>query len=310
MIGKRWGTLAALVGALLLVGCGGGQSGSKDKAVTRARVIATTRVSRHTFAITGFARRITRSPRIGMGNRARLILSALHRSRSVEFGQDQDLGLYYVLVVNDDGSGHEDLFTEAAHQTPAGSFLWIIPEWTNGQAGVYPVTIRTLFQITKGDYAGSNGTLDATFDDPTGNNGRMHIVLHDAQGDTNVADFDVVDGRVTAACKVTLEDNSTYTEQDSTQDNGDIVAQILFPDGSSESQDYSSNGSGTETFTDPNGTQEATGAIQANGTDNISYDDGSSETVNVDTGTNTSTDASGNSDGGASKQASVRKVHR
>src|SRR5258706_4348451 len=86
----------------LVAGCGAGHGGSNSAA--RQRAIASARISRQVFAVTGLAKRITRGP-----NRSRtrlsMIASAIVRGRSTDAGFDDQSRLYYQLAVQDDRSG-------------------------------------------------------------------------------------------------------------------------------------------------------------------------------------------------------------
>src|SRR5690242_1008742 len=95
--------------AALLVGCGGGgssSSGKMSRGTARERAIATARLTRSTFSIAGFGRRITRA---SGSSRLRLILGSIRGSRDVPPGFDKETGLYYTLTTNSDGSGRQDL---------------------------------------------------------------------------------------------------------------------------------------------------------------------------------------------------------
>ncbi len=291
------------LGLLFLAGCGGGGGGSAQhvtstKSVARARIIATTRVTRATFAIAGIAKKITRAPQIGMGQRVALLLAALRRTRSVTQGLDPETGLYYVLNINADGSGREDMYGNPTHTEKGGFFSWPAPQWHNNQPNTYPAVLHITFQITAGMFAGDHGTLDVTLNDATGNNGLMLIVLQTAHGEKGNSNFQVHNGMISGKDNVQMDDGTDCTEVDEVLPSGDMQCTIDFPDGSTEVETMTPDGGETETYTAPDGQQQASGDVQSDGSDTISYDDGSSETVNVDTGNsdNSGGDSSGSND--------------
>lgn len=269
-----------------LIGCGGGSGSTTSndaKSVARKRMIATTRVARNIFAMAGFAQRVSRAPSANTTHRIQMLLAALQRRRDVQRGKDADTGLYYALTINADGSGRQDLFTDAAYHSPAGFFSWPAPQWANNKPNTYPAVFHVTFQITAGEFAGTHGTMDVTLKDSTGKNSLIHLILKDVQNDNCVADLNSADGMSTAQDQVILDDGTTYTEDDKPADNGDMVCTVTFSDGWDETMTMNPDGTGNENITDSSGTSEATGDFQDNGTDTINYDDGSSETVNVDT---------------------------
>src|SRR5262249_19243427 len=143
-----------------------------------------------------------------------LLLAALHRSREVQQGQDEETKLYYALTVNDDGSGRQDLFVDAAHSQPAGSFTWPAPQWRNGQPDTYPAILQVTYSITAGEFAGTHGTMDITLNDATGTNGLIHLVLDDSHKEHCEADFKIVSDVVSATQRVNLADGFSYREED------------------------------------------------------------------------------------------------
>lgn len=298
---------------LLLTGCGGGgHSGSKSLA--RQRAVTSTRVMRATMAVAGFGKKLTRAApatlnggRVGMGSRVPVLLAALRRTRATDQGQDASTGLYYVLTVNDDGSGRQDLFTDAAHQKPAGFLSWPAPDWHGGQPGAYPAVLHVTFQITAGDFAGCHGTMDVTVNDPAGASGVLHVVLENAYHEKADADLDCQDGMITGQNQVSLPDGSQYEEQDEVM--GDVMqCTISYPDGSSEVIKVQDDGSGSETIYESNGTVDATGDFEADGFDTIDYSDGTDETVDVDTGEDVPDNSGDSSNGGDSSDP--LRVHR
>jgi hypothetical protein len=268
----------------LLVGCGGGggSPAGNSKATARKRVVATTRIEQATFAIVGLGRPITRAPRPRLGLIA-LIPRSRGVARDVVQGQDAGTGLYFTRTINADGSGRLDLFLDAARSSSAGNMTWAGPQWNGGQLNSYPAVIHTSFQLTGGKYAGDRGTLDITPQDATGNNETLHLVLTDAQNETVIADFKVVNGVLTGKTSAVLADGTQCTASDSIGLDGVLDILISFVDGSQESLTTEPDGTGTETYDSPDGSQEATGNFDDNtGDDTIDYSDGSSETVNVD----------------------------
>ncbi len=276
--------LAAVVLYPLPAGCGGG-SGQSGGNRSRPLLIATTRVTRAQVAMAGLAVRINRSHSPAMGHRAAVLLRALQRKRDVEQGQDEDTGLYYALNVQEDGSGSQNLFLDSGDSSPAGSFTWGVPLWNSGQPGTYPATIQAQYRITAGEFAGDHGEADVTPDDPDGNSGHIHLILIDAQKDSSTADFTFSRGAITGTIACTLADGTSYNCQESTptSGSGDMVFQINFPDGGTETIDLNPDGTASETYTDAQGNTDGTGEVTSSGDDTITYPDGSDETVNVDT---------------------------
>ncbi len=285
MISQCLRLLCLLLGAVTMVGCGGGSSKSPamSRSTVRERAIATTRVARATFALAGLGRHITRAPHTGMGRTA-LFLAALHHTRdAVTEGKDADTGLFFTLTTAADGSGQQNLFTDAAHTHAAGRYAWNAPQWPNGQPDTYPVLLHEDFQVTDGTFKGAVGTADSTLSDASGNNGKIHMTFTDAMGETAVCDLTIDNGMVHADDKVTLPDQTTFDEQDISQTDGSMQCTFIFPDGSKDVEIMAPDGTGTETLTDSNGTVEESGTFQDTGMETLNYQDGSSETVNVDT---------------------------
>ena len=281
--------LAALV-SFALIGCGGGSSSSAggSKAATRQRVIATTRVFRDVYAMAGLARRgastsSSRAASRGMSRRVAFLLSALRGTRGVQQGQDPDTGLYYRLTVNSDGSGREDLFTDSTYHTPAGAFIWGPPQWANSKPNTYPAVFHVTFNITAGNFAGTSGSMDVTLKDASGLNCLIHLALKDKQNDNANCVLTIVAGAASCDDTCTLGDGATYTEQDQTDDSGDIQSSVDFSDGWQEDMTTNADGATDATLTDPSGSTDATEECQPDGSDTIDYSDGSSDDVNVDT---------------------------
>jgi len=306
-------TLSALVllGPLLSAGCSGGHDSccsSSSKAVARQRAIVTMRITRATLAVAGFARRQTRAAGIHMGSRIGIWMNAVRHVRSVSTPSaptapalDEDTGLYYTLTVNPDGSGQQNLFVDSAAQTPAGAFTFTATQWTGDQPGNYPATFNTVYQITAGNFAGEHGTIAIKSDDATGDNGTMTIDLTDAQKEHCVSDFTITNGVLKAKAHCTLADNSSYDETYNLI--GDVITcSTTYPDGGTQEISVNSDGSATEIIENSAGQSEATGTIDPEGNDTIEYDDGSSETVDVDTG-----DDSGDDSGGTSTEEAVKR---
>lgn len=307
---------AARMGACLLIavavtGCGGGKGASTSaRDVTRAREIATTRLTRTSLAVAGLGRNVlTRSPGVHGSRRASMIASILTsttRGRAVRMGYDHDTELYYILNTNADGSGSQLLFKDEAHQIPGGSFTWAAPVWTNNKPNTYPAVIHVTFSVTAGPYAGSDGTLDITLKDAASTNCIIHIALHNLKKEHCSGDFNVVNDVFTGNCGVILTDGSTGNETETEQPDGTINCQIDWPDGSNETLDVQPDGTTSATITDPSGAQ-TTGDVQPDGSNTISYSDGSSEQSNDNTSNEDgSSDNSGDNSG--DRSARVRGV--
>lgn len=281
--------LAALI-LFALVGCGGGSSttsAGNSMSRTQQRVIATTRVFRNVFAMAGLARRgastsVSSPSGRGMSRRVVFLLSALHGTRGVQQGQDVDTGLYYRLTVNSDGSGREDLFTDSSYKIPAGAIIWGPPQWSNGKPNTYPAVFTITYNITAGNFAGTSGTMTVTLKDASGLNCLIHLALKDKQNDNANCVLTIVAGAASCDDTCTLGDGATYTEQDQTDDSGDIQSSVDFSDGWQEDMTTNTDGTTDETLTDPSGDTQATGDTQSDGDATINSD-GSSDDVNVDT---------------------------
>ena len=312
---------AALVIAVAIVvgvlGCGGG--GSARSRLTqkqiRKRAIASARLTRGTFAIAGIGRQFTRAA-IAVRPRLRAIVTAVRRTRDVNADFDADLGLYFVVQSELDGSGHQFLFSDASHNIPAGSFAWTAPPWKNGQKDTYPSQIHTDYTIRGGAFSGEHGTIDFVADDSSGNNGTMHVVMTTQESESVVAEFDVLNGVVKGRNKCTLPDGTTWVQVDSPLDNGGINTTIDFQDGYVETITTDSDGNATQSITGPDGYQEANGTLGSDGLDKIEYGDGSVETVDVNTGdagdgggsgdTGSNSDSNNGSDDGSNQDRHVK----
>ena len=128
---------------IVLSGCGGGGGGSTSRSRVQERAIATTRNSRALFAIAGVWMKGPLAPHSKLGRRAEVLLGARNHTRTAASGYDDELKLYYTAVLNADGSGRQDLFTDAAHTDKAGDFVWPTP----ANYGAYPVTFRQVYRI-------------------------------------------------------------------------------------------------------------------------------------------------------------------
>lgn len=285
--------LAALSLGILLVGCGSGGSSAKKASLNKATAqkfsVATIRVMRAALAMTGLARRVSRAH--SGPARLPLILAAVLRTRDTPTtGLDDDTGLYYSLAVQPDDSGQQLLFTDASRTKPAGSFTWTAPQWNGGKIGDYPALFHIAFQITAGDFKGDHGTIDFDANDATGGNGTLHVVLTTGQGEHSTSDFVVRNGTVSSGKdKITLTDGTSCNETDTADSTGLLIFNIIFDDGSNETIDMGADGSGTETLTGPDGTQDASGTYDSAGTDTLTFPDGTTNTVNVDTSTDDTT---------------------
>jgi hypothetical protein len=303
-------TLALAAVGWALAGCGGGGGSSAtassnrlSRATLRKRAIASARLTRGAFAIAGIGRTITRSPG-ARTTRLHTTLGAIRRTRDTPPDLDPGTGLYFVTQTDLDGSGREDLFVNAAHQKPAGAFVWMAPVWARGQKDTYPAAIHTDYQITGGDFAGEHGTIDFDATDATGDNGTMHIVMTTHENEQLIADFEIKNGVASARDRCSLPDGSTYTEVDLPQADGGMICTIDFPDGGTETVTMDPDGNSTEVLTGPDGSTDATGTLNMDGTDNINYDDGSQESVNVNTAD--AGDGGGSGDTGSSDDSSDR----
>jgi len=268
---------------MTLAGCGGGSSAAKrSRARVRELAIASARLTRGTFAIAGIGRKHTRS-NSAVRPRLRSIVANARHSRDAQVDFDSDLGLFFMVQSDIDGSGHEDLFADASHNVPAGAFVWTAPVWTNGVKDTYPAQIHTDYQVKSGDFSGVHGTIDFVADDPSGDNGTMHVVMTTQQNENVDADFDVIDGKVHGRNKCTLPDGTSWVEIDIELPDGGVSSSIQFDDGSSETLNMDAEGNTTQILTGPDGSQDASGTLGSDGLDSISFDDGTQEDVDVDT---------------------------
>lgn len=120
--------------------------------------------------------------------------------------------------------------------------------------------------------------------DAAANKETLHLVLTDAKSERCVADFTYANGQVSGKDNATLADGTTYKEDDVTLPSGMMECTIVYSDNSQETLGMQTDGTTTEVLDAPDGSQEASGNLDENGSDNITYNDGSTETVNVDTG--------------------------
>ena len=296
------GKFGLLLGLILF--CGGCKNSddsccsSNSKAAARQRAVATMRLNRASLAVAGIGRHITRAAHTASKARFGVWLAAVRQRRAIlpppstTPTLDPDIGLYYTITVNSDGSGQQNLFRDAAGTQTAGAFIWTAPQWNNGQTDSYPATFQTTYQITAGAFSGEHGTIANTANDATGDNGELTIDLTDAEGERCVSDFTLVNGVLNAKARCTYADYTTCDETFATNADDILIILSTFPDGGSETIDINPDGSATETVDVSGGQIECTGDVQSNGDDTIIYDDNSSETVNVDTNTDDSGDKS------------------
>ena len=297
--------LFALV-ALFGAGCKNSDSSccsNNTKATARQRAVGTMRLTRASLAVAGLARRITRAPTRSRQARFGVWLAAVRRHREAAPPvpsppdpatptPDPNTGLYYTLTVNADGSGQQNLFADAALSQTAGAFIWTAPQWNNGQADSYPATFQTTYQITAGAFSGEHGTIAITANDATGDNGALTIDLTDSEGERCISDFTIVDGVLNAKARCTFADYTTCDETYSTDAADILIILSTYSDGGTANIDINPDGSATESVDNSGGQPQSTGDVQPNGDDTIQYNDGSSETVNVDTNTDASSDSS------------------
>ncbi|HLJ57303.1 MAG TPA: hypothetical protein VKT77_19860 [Chthonomonadaceae bacterium] len=297
--------------ALAAAGCGGGGSGGSGatRKTLRERAITSVRLTRGVFAIAGIGRSITRSVRSDRP-RLRSIMAMLHKTRDAQPDFDSDLGLFFQSQTDLDGSGHEDLFSDASHNVPAGSFVWQAPVWANGQIDSYPATIHTDYQIGGGSFNGEHGTIDFTADDPSGENGTMHVVMITKENERAEADFTVVNGIVHGKDHCTLPDGTAWEETDEPQDDGTVDSTIIFDDGTQETVDTQPDGSIVDTIMGPNGSVDSTGTVTPDGQDSITYPDGGQEQVDVNTADAGDGGGSGNDGSGDSGDKGARRSAR
>ena len=299
--------------SMALFGCGGG-GGAIGGSRARERAIATTRNARTTFAVAGLGRTgaITRATRPKMGSRAQILLASLQRKRDVPQGYDEGTQLYYTVTLNSDGSGRQDLYTDAAHTDRAGDFIW------NAHDASAPMTFKQNYRIAKGEFAGERGTLDVAFSDTTGNNGTIHIVNTNDKGENIDSTLQLADGKLTANGTIRTLDGDTWQEYDFVRDDGEMVCRFTFPDGTWGEMTAGEDGTGTSTYYGLDGDQDVWGDYDEEGMYDMTLENGTTETVDVDDwGDDWDVfwedaawdDWSYGWDDGADRHASVRKSH-
>ena len=302
--------LCTVLTTLILAGCGGGSAIHRlSRKAIRERAIVSARLTRGAFAVAGIGRRITRSANAARP-RLKMVLRAALRARDTPPDFDADTGLYFVIASQLDGSGEEALFGDASHNVPAGAFVWQAPVWANNQKDSYPAAIHTDYQINVGDFAGERGTIDFVANEASGDNGKMHVELTTQQNERIVSDFDIENGVVRAKAKCSAADGTTWDEVDTPQPDGGMICTIDFSDGSMETLTMSADGSSTETLTAPDGSVEASGSLSPDGIDDLIFDDGGTETVDVDTadaGDDTGSDDSSDDGSRVGGRAATRK---
>jgi hypothetical protein len=111
----------------------------------------------------------------------------------------------------------------------------------------------------------------------------MHLVMTTLENERIESDFDIVNGVVHAKAKCTLPDDTTWTETDEPAPDGGMTCTLDFPDGTTETVVMQPDGSSTETLYDTDGSVALTGNLDESGMDEIHYDDGSQDNVNVNT---------------------------
>ena len=263
---------------ILLCGCGGGGGSSRVSSRVQQRAIATTRNSRALFAIAGIATKGTRAAHIKMGRRAEVLLSALKHSRADLSGYDEELKLYYTAAINADGSGRQDLFADAAQTDKAGDFVWTAP----ANYGAYPVTFNQTYRIGQGEFAGERGTLEITLNDATGNNGTLHIINTNAEGEQIDSRLNLINGVFTAEGQIQTPSGDTWTETDVYNTEEQWVCRFDFPDGSWGETRGDGSGDGQLVYYGTDGSVDAQGTYDDEGNANLTYDDGTNQTVDVD----------------------------
>lgn len=277
MFVRSFGIVVLISLCVVLCGCGSGGSSNLGSRV-QERAIATTRNSRALFAIAGLGMKGTRAPHSKMGRRADVLLSALTHTRADSSGYDDELKLYYTITLNADGSGRQDLFADAGHVDKAGDFVW--PPPTN--YGAFPLTFKQTYRIGQGEFSGERGTLDITFSDASGNNGVLHIINTNAEGEKIDSRLDLVNGVLTAQGQIQTPSGDVWTETDQYIEGGEWVCRFDFPDGSWGQTTGNDGGMGQITYYGPDGSLDASGTYDDEGNATLTYDDGSSETVDVD----------------------------
>lgn len=277
--------LGALLLLSLLIGCGGGNGGSGiSREQVQFRAIATTRNARSTFAIAGLARTgVTRRPgQVRMGRRAAIFLTALRRTRSVTQGFDEGTQLHYTVTLASNASGRQDLFTDAAQTDRAGDIYWPAPQWTNNQAGAYPVVFKATYRLAKGEFAGDRGTLDIKLNDASGESGTIHVENTNEQGEQIVSDLEIVGPTFRAEGNITSPNGEEWKEEDWVRDDGVMVCRFDFPDGSYGEMTAIEDGTGTMTYYGSDGGSDAWGDYDSEGIYDVTYYDGYEEEVDVD----------------------------
>jgi hypothetical protein len=244
------------------------------------------------------------------------IAQALAHRRDVMQGVDPETKLYWVLTTKDDGSGSENLFTDAAHMKPAGMFSWPMPQWHNGVVDSYPAVLTITFSVTAGEFAGTSGTLMVTLNNAQGTNSLIHLVLKNAHKEECEGDYRITESSnptgtdITGNETVTIADGTKYMENDRTLPDGTIQCMMLYPDGDRELLSSNPDGTISETYRDTGGQIDATGSLNSDGMDSIQLSDGSTDTVNVDTETTSDEsgdDNSGDNSGDSSRKARARR---
>jgi hypothetical protein len=314
---KRLYPLSALVllGSLLCSGCNSGHDSccsSNSKEIARQRAVATMRITRATLAVVGFARRITtREVGARKVNRIGLWLNAIRRHRTASASDpvlpvlDADTNLYYTITVNPDGSGQQSLFVDSGLQQTAGAFTWTAPKWTNDRLDTYPATFQSVYQITAGAFAGEHGTIAITSNDVSGENGMIAIDLTNAQKEHCKADFTLTNGVLKAKAHCTFPDHSSC-DQDYSLLNDILTCTTTYFDGGTDETTVNPDGSATQTVNGPDGVSDAVGTVEPNGDDTIEYDDGTYETINVDTNTDVPDDSGDSDSDRSAKRAKIR----
>lgn len=254
---------------LALAGCGGGSSSKPvNHLAIKQNALSAARTTRSTLAIAGLV------SRVGPSAQAHAL-----KARATSPGQDARTGLYYDLTANPDGSGSYALFTDAAHQIPAGSITWAAPQYAGGVTGTYPAVYHVVYKITAGSYQGNAGTADVTVKDASGIAELIHGVGKDQDGDNLQSDLNVDNGQISGTEHDTLPDGSTQAGQVTESAGGDVQEVVTFQDGSHAVVTEHPNGSESETLTGSDGAQKAVENNQAGGRGDVNFQDGSSDTV-------------------------------
>ena len=266
------GAAGTVLSISLLAGCGGGGGGtmpaaSISKATIRTRIAVSSRLTRNSRAVTGLTARIGRA----VAQRGRAV------SRDASTGQDSRTRLYYLLTENPDGSGRYDLFTDAAHQAPAGSIVWNIPAWPNNKPDTYPAVVHAVYEITAGTYKGNKGAADITIQDAVGARELIHATFQDGQGDNETIDANIDNGQENQSMQSVLADGSSAGGSGNQSNDGDFHNGIHFQDGTQSMVVEHSDGSENVTVSGQHGEAEATENNQADGQGQIDFADGSSD---------------------------------